>query len=257
MAGSLAELHVLAEAPRMNVPHRQLIAEAIAINHADAGKKTLAKHAKHLDHWAGYLESHGLTFVTLQRRHVRLFMAHLAEHGGPKPHDLRLRCQWCAHRGWPDGDHGPGWSASTRKSYLSAARFTYTHFANERDLPDIDPTTHVKSPRLVIKRQFTPTPEQVRAIFDAPGEPKDRLLAVWSYYALHAGRRSQTLAGGTSTLNGAPGTSWARATARTASTSTWRSSGSSGSTWRGSSTRPGATRACVTRSRTPTPPGSS
>ena len=183
MAGSLEELYALSAAPRMNVPDRQLIAEAIAINHADAGKKTLAKYAKHLDHWAAYMEGHGLTFYTLQRRHVRLFMAHLAEHGGPSPHELRLQCPWCAHRGWPDGAHGPGWSPSTRKGYLSAARFMYTHFANERDLPDFDPTTHVKSPRLVITRQFTPSPEQVRAILNAPGEPKDRLVAVWSYYA--------------------------------------------------------------------------
>lgn len=57
----------------------------------------------------------------------------------------------------------------------------YTHLANEHDLPDIDTTTHVKSPRLVITRHFTPMPEEVRAVFDAAGEPKDRLVAVWSY----------------------------------------------------------------------------
>ena len=49
MAGPLEEMYALSAAPRMSVPDRQLIVEAIAINHADAGKKTLAKYAKHLD----------------------------------------------------------------------------------------------------------------------------------------------------------------------------------------------------------------
>ena len=185
MHPSLAALLAQAEDWLMHVvPDAQLIDEAIAINHGGVDRPTREKYEKHLEHLSAYLDSvHGRTFYTAERSHIRLFQAHLEEAGGSNPHKTRLPCRWCRQRGYPDGRVGPGWSASTRKSYLSAARFLYAHFAGEKHLPDIDPTTHVKGPKLTITPQYTPTEEEIRALLEAPGKPKDRLLAYWTFYA--------------------------------------------------------------------------
>src|SRR5882757_316190 len=107
------------EEQRMNLSDEQLIAEAIEINHGGIGKtKTLDRYQDHLIHFSHYLASvHGETFYTARRKHIRLFMAHLERPGGERPHDSRLRCEWCKVRGYPDGRSGSGWSASYRKSY--------------------------------------------------------------------------------------------------------------------------------------------
>ncbi len=106
----------------MQMSNEQLIAEAIELNHGGLAKeKTLKRYEDHLIHYSQYLASvHGATFYTGKRKHVRLFMGHLEKPGAPKPHGSRLRCEWCRARGYPDGRSGPGWSASYRKSYLSA-----------------------------------------------------------------------------------------------------------------------------------------
>jgi hypothetical protein len=40
-----------------------------------------------------YLASaYGLTFYTAKRKHVRMFMNHLAKPGGPQPHESRPVC---------------------------------------------------------------------------------------------------------------------------------------------------------------------
>jgi integrase len=177
----------------MDLSNEQLIAEAVLVNHAHVGKDTTRNEYRgFLVHFSQYLASvHGKTLYTAKRKHVLLFMAHLGQQGGKKPHDSRLHCEWCRARGYPDGREGKGYSASTRKGYLSALRFLYLHFQVEDDLPDINPTAMVPSPKLVHKVGFTPTLEEVKRLFAADGSPKARMLVKWIFYAPS---RSQTFA---------------------------------------------------------------
>lgn len=169
----------------MEMSNEQLIHESIEINHAKVGKdKTLARYRDHLVHYSQYLASaHGVDFYDARKKHVRLFMIHLEKEGGEKPHDSRLRCEWCKERGYPDGRSGPGWSASYRKSYLSAIKFLYRHFFAEDDLPDHNPAALEASPKAVHKRGYTPSRSDVKRLLAAPGTPKGRLLANWMFYA--------------------------------------------------------------------------
>jgi integrase len=170
---------------RMELSNEQLIAEAIEINHAGVGKiETLERYRGHLVHFSHYLASaHAKTFYTAHRKHVRLFMGHLEKQGGAKPDASRLRCEWCKTRGYPDGRSGPGWSASYRKSYLSAIKFLYRHFYAEDDLPDRNPAALEESPKVILKRGYTPSRDDVKRLLDAPGSPKARLLTHWLFYA--------------------------------------------------------------------------
>ncbi|MEZ5078103.1 MAG: tyrosine-type recombinase/integrase [Solirubrobacterales bacterium] len=170
---------------RMDLSNDQLVNEAIEINHAGVGKPaTLERYRGHLVHFGDYLASvHGKTFYTARKKHVRLFMSHLERQGGSQPHDARLRCSWCKGRGYPDGRSGPGWSPSYRKSYLSALKFLYKHFLAEEDLPDHNPAALESSPKIVHKRGYTPTREEVRCLLTAQGTPRGRLLAHWMFYA--------------------------------------------------------------------------
>lgn len=121
----------------MDLSNEQLIAEAIEVNHANIADRTLERYEDHLVHYSQYLASaHSKTFYTAQRKHVRLFMSHLAREGGQQPHRSRSPCAWCRVRGYPDGRSGPGWSASYRKSYLCAVKYLYKHFQTVEDLPD-------------------------------------------------------------------------------------------------------------------------
>ena len=169
----------------MELSNEQLIAEAIEVNHAGIGKDaTLDRYRDHLAHYGQYLASaQGRTFYTARPKHVRLFMSHLEKHGGEKPHSSRLRCEWCKARGYPDGRGGAGWSASYRKSHLSAIKFLYRHFYAEEDLPDVNPAALESSPKVIHKRGYTPSREDVKKLLDAPGTPRARLLAYWMFYA--------------------------------------------------------------------------
>lgn len=169
----------------MTLSDLDLIEEACAINHARAKENTVSKYREHLSHFSDFLRSvRGKSCYTAARKDVTMFISHLAKHGGSKPHRERADCAWCHERGYPDGRSGtPGWSASTQKSYLSAIRFLYRHFLTEEDLPDLDPSAHLVSPRVQPKMGYTLTPEEVRQFLDAPGKPKDRLLAFWMTYA--------------------------------------------------------------------------
>lgn len=169
----------------MNIPDAQLIAEAIEINHAGVGKhKTLERYRDHLVHFSQYLASaHRVDFYSARRKHVRLFMSHLEHEGGTQPHSSRLECGWCKTRGYPDGRAGKGWSASYRKSYLSAIKFLYRHFLAEEDLPDHSPAALETSPRVVTTRGYTPSAEDVEKLLSARGSPVACLLAHWTFYA--------------------------------------------------------------------------
>jgi integrase len=181
----LARLHSQAEAWRMNLTARQLIDEAVAVNHARVKERaTRREYGSDLDHFALYLESVSQrSFYTAERKHVLLFLDHLEAQGGANPDRSRLCCRWCKERGYPDGKHGSGYSPSTRKGYLSAIRFLYRHFLYEVTLPDHDPSAGVQGPQVVVTAQYTPNREEVLSLFDAPGQPRDRLLAHWLFYA--------------------------------------------------------------------------
>ncbi|HEU4656359.1 MAG TPA: tyrosine-type recombinase/integrase [Capillimicrobium sp.] len=162
-----------------------LIEEALETNHAEVrSERTLDTYRAHLAHYSQYLESaKAATIATAQRKHVLGFLAHLQVRGGTSPHPFREGCSWCADRGYPDGREGCGWSPSRVKSYLAAIRFVYRHMIEEECLPSIDPSRHIASPKVTVRRQYTPSREEVRKLLDAPGSPRDRLLAYWAYYA--------------------------------------------------------------------------
>jgi integrase len=170
---------------RMNLPDHELIEEHYMLNLANGqNRKTQERYRDHLIHFSAYLGSvRQRDFYTAARKDVLMFMGHLMAPGGANPDATRLGCRWCRERGYPDGRGGPGWSASYRKSYLSAIRSLYRHFKMEEDLPDIDPSAYVVSPRVIVRRGYTPTREEVTRFLDVPGSPPSRLLAHWMFYA--------------------------------------------------------------------------
>ncbi len=233
---------------RVELSNEQLIAEAIEINHAGIGKdKTLERYRDHLIHFSHYLASvHGATFYTARRKHVRLFMGHLEKPGGAKPHDSRLRCEWCKASD-PDGRSGPGWSASYRKSYLSALKFLYRHFLAEDDLPDHNPAALESSPKIIYKRGYTPTRDDIKRLLEAGGPRRGACLPTGCSTRPRDSRRSPTRAGPTSILSKRPGKSSARAIRWTSSRSPLPCFASCGYTAAGSSPRLSRTRRSATR----------
>jgi integrase len=168
----------------MGLTNQQLILESVQVNHGRVNPKTRRKYQDHLEHYDEYITSAlNVSFYDAKRKHVLQFMDHLEQRGGPKPHESRQRCEWCKQRGYPDGDSGEGWSASTRKSYLSAIRFLYKHFYYEEDLPDINPAAHIPSPKIVVRKGYTPSESDVKKLLDGTGKPPVCLLAHWAYFA--------------------------------------------------------------------------
>jgi Zn-dependent peptidase ImmA (M78 family)/integrase len=169
---------------RMSFRSPHLIEEAVTDNHKRVGRKTLAKYEAHLEHFDAFLaSSQEVGILDAQRHHVLRYLDHLAAPGGATPDRTRKNCEWCRERGYPDGRSTEGWSPSTRKSNLSALRFFYRHCLSHPALPDVDPSANIDGPKMTYDRGFTPTPEEVQRFLDAPGRPKDRLLAFWMYYA--------------------------------------------------------------------------
>ncbi len=168
----------------MELSNDQLIAEATEINHAGVNDRTVRRYGDHLVHFGQYLASaQAVDFYGCRSKHVRLFMAHLERQGGADPHPSRLACEWCRMRGYPDGRSGAGWSASYRKSYLAAIKFLFRHFMREEDLPDHNPASMESSPKVVHKRAYTPSREDVKKLLATPGTPRARLLTHWAFYA--------------------------------------------------------------------------
>jgi site-specific recombinase XerD len=169
---------------RMNLTNQKLITEAIRVNHPKINKKTLKGYQLQLEHFDEYITSVERTsFYDVKRKHIRLYMDHLEAQGGANPDAERLQCSWCKARGYPDGKSGQGWSASTRKRSLAAIHFLYRHFAEEDDLPDIDPAKTISSPKVEVHRQYTPTEGEVKQLLVASGSPMSTLLANWIYLA--------------------------------------------------------------------------
>lgn len=181
-AALIADLALL----RMNVSDEDLITEAVATNYAQVAPATKKRYGKHLEHFAAYLHSAcagSVTFYTCKEKHVLRYMEHLAAKGGPNPAAERACCAWCNVNGYPDGRAGHGWSDSYRKSHLAAIGYLYTHFYRDDDLPSHDPSSRVKAPKVKVVPQYAPDRSEIRAMLDAPGRPKDRLLAYWTFYA--------------------------------------------------------------------------
>jgi integrase len=59
----------------------------------------------------------------------------------------------------------------------------YRHFHAEDDLPDINPAAMETSPKIVYKRGYTPSRDEVKRLLSAEGTPRARLLAHWMFYA--------------------------------------------------------------------------
>lgn len=110
-------------------------------------------------------------------------MNHLERKGGAKPDRSRISCEWCFVRGYPDGKLGCGWSASYRKSYLSAIKYLYRHFQAEESLPDLNPAALEVSPKVINKQGYSLTKDEVRRLLNGKGTARGRLLATWMFYA--------------------------------------------------------------------------
>ncbi len=173
-----------------------LICETIECNHAGVADSTAKRYRDHLIHFAQYLASvHKSDFYKANKKQVRLFMAHLEKQGGEKPDPARLRCEWCKARRDPDGREGSGWSPSYRKSHLSALRFLYHHFRADDELPDIDPTAMESSPRVIVKRGYTPSKEDIKRLLAADSPPRACSWRIGSFTLRRAGRPTQMPAG--------------------------------------------------------------
>lgn len=185
-AQNLEQLAADDAAIRMGMTSAQLIREALAVNHKQVVKRTRNGYRPCLEHFAEYLQTYPhdpRNFYTAQRKHVMMFLNHLAEHGGAHPDESRKDCGWCRDRGYPDGKGGCGWSASRIKTYYSAIRFLYFHFLHDKTLPDQDPSAGIRCPTVTTRPQWSPTRDEIEALLSAPGKPKDRLLAHWVAFA--------------------------------------------------------------------------
>lgn len=185
----IPELQLVEGRPNLDLTNEQILTEAISSNLASIrNPKTLDKYEKHLEHFSDFLTGRGRTFYTARKKDISVFINHLAVPGGPNPHPQRRECAWCGDHGYPDGRGGKGWSASTRKSFLSAIRFLYRHFFWDDELPDIDPSAHIPSPKVAVTPGYAPSRDEVRRFLDGPGRPRDRVLAWWVFFT--ASRRA-------------------------------------------------------------------
>ena len=86
-----------------------LSAEAVLVARAqDTNPRTIAKYELHLGHFANYLASaRRQSLLTAGRKDVAMFLAHLCEPGGERPHQARRVCAWCAQQGFPTAGPTP------------------------------------------------------------------------------------------------------------------------------------------------------
>lgn len=147
-------------------------------------KKTLDQYERDLEHFAHFLESSEQTnLYDAKGKHVSRFLNHLAKKGGSSPDEGRKDCAWCRERGYPDGRNGTGWSATRRKGSLSAIRFLYHHFDLDDELPSIDPSHRIPSPRVSNRHQWSPNKDEIKTLFNTPTDQRTRLIIHWLFYA--------------------------------------------------------------------------
>lgn len=146
--------------------------------------KTLDQYERDLEHFAHFLESsEQTTLYDAKNKHVSRFLSHLEKKGGAEPDPPRKDCSWCREKGYPDGRSGCGWSASRRKGALSAIRFLYHHFDLDDELPSIDPSHRVPSPRVSNRHQWAPSKDEVKKVLTTPADARTRLIVHWAFYA--------------------------------------------------------------------------
>jgi site-specific recombinase XerD len=162
-----------------------VIRDAIKDNLKGISKqKTLQQYEADLEHFAHFLESSEQTnLYDARSKHVTRFLSHLEKKGGSRPDPERKDCSWCRERGYPDGRQGCGWSDSRRKGALSAIRFLYHHFDLDDELPSVDPSHRIPSPRVSTRHQWSPNKEEVKKILQTPADARTRLIVHWLFYA--------------------------------------------------------------------------
>ena len=162
-----------------------LISDAIKDNlKGISRRKTLDQYARDLEHFAHFLErSEQTDLYDAKSKHVSRFLSHLEKKGGPTPDPERKDCSWCREKGYPDGRNGSGWSATRRKGALSAIRFLYHHFHMDDELPSIDPSHRIPSPRVTNRHQWSPTKEEVSKLLATPTDFRTKLIIHWLFFA--------------------------------------------------------------------------
>ena len=152
----------------------ELIEEFIA--QAEVGAVTHHKYRVHLQEFARWLAlavDRPVTEAT--PGDVRRFMAYLK--GG---HRFAARCH---HRVSDD------LSASARKNILSSIHSFY-RFLVAVEVIKVDPSAAVKPPRVTIKPGLHLSAQEVRALLDAPGDPRERIV---TFLLVYTGARQNEL----------------------------------------------------------------
>jgi integrase len=182
--GNLEALASAVEDPK-RLSSSTLIRDAVKDNlKGITREKTRTQYARDLEHFAHFLESSEQTnLYDARRKHVARFLGHLEKQGGADPHEDRRDCSWCRERGYPDGRLGKGWSPTRIKGALSAIRFLYHHFHMDEELPNIDPSHRLPSPKVTNRHQWSPGKEEVRKILETPADARTRLIVHWLFYA--------------------------------------------------------------------------
>ncbi len=147
------------------LPDDELIAEFVA--QADVAETTRVAYRTHLREFAAWLVHPRTTRTTgagslidARRADVARFMAYLQSGdryaAAKSPRLAKLP------------------SASTRKSFLASVRRFYRYLLSV-ELVESDPTYAIDRPKVRTRPGLTLTAEQLRALLDAPGAPRDRV----------------------------------------------------------------------------------
>lgn len=146
-------------------PDQELITEFIA--QADVAETTRTVYRAHLGEFARWLvhprtrrASVSATLLEARRPDVARFMAYL------QSGDRYAAASSPRHAKVP--------SASTRKTFLASLRKFYRYLLTV-ELVDVDPTYGIDRPKVRTRPGLTLTAEQVRALLDAKGNPRDRV----------------------------------------------------------------------------------
>ena len=174
-----------AEELRMGLTDEQLIAAAVECNHAAIGPTTARALPGPLGPLRQYLASaHHSDFYRAGKMQGRLFMGYLERPGGAHPDPARTRCEWCPGARLPRRPQGPRLVGPLpRELSLGAAL----------PLPPLsEPTTNYptvleSSPRVIVRRVYTPGRAEIERLLAADGPPRSVLLVHWLSYALAPG----------------------------------------------------------------------
>lgn len=152
----------------------ELIEEFIA--QAEVGEHTHHKYRIHLHEYARWLAQVPERAATAATPgDVRRFMAYL------KSGDRFAARKHHRVRGVP--------AASTRKNVLSSIHSFYRYLVSV-EIIAVDPSAAVKPPRVVLKPGLHLSAKEVRALVDAPGDPRERIV---TFLLVYTGARQNEL----------------------------------------------------------------